>query len=141
MDWDSTTLFYTLLYSSHRLLPAVRQISQRIPPLSISEWIDLLREKRNQIAHSHVPTLSRKDFNDLLTNVKQAFSGLGFPLHALTQLESGVLTTADMQRLRLRLDDEGNRCDVLFLVIYSLLKCKSFPVTPSERLLSYAFDI
>ena len=61
------------------------------------------------MAHSNDPNLSQTDFNDLFTDVKQAFTALGFPLTRISQLEAGVLSTDDYQQLKKRLHGERNR--------------------------------
>ena len=61
------------------------------------------------MAHSKQTNMSEVDFNDLVTDVKQAFTGLGFPLTNVNQLETGVLYTLDLQRLQNLLNSERKR--------------------------------
>ena len=61
------------------------------------------------MAHSKQTSLPKTDFNDLVSDVKQAFTGLGFPLTNVNQLETGVLYTQDLQRLQNLLDSERKR--------------------------------
>ena len=61
------------------------------------------------MAHSKQTSLPKTDFNDLVSDVKQAFTGLGFPLTNVNQLETGVLCTQDLQRLQNLLDSERKR--------------------------------
>ena len=113
-DWDSTALFYALLYSSHQLLSNARKPPLRIPPLLSSEWVHVLRERRNYMAHCKQTSLSETDFNALVNDVKQAFTGLGFPLTNVNQLETGVLYTLDFQRLQNLLNSERKRYAVIY---------------------------
>ena len=61
------------------------------------------------MAHSKQTSLSQTNFHDLVNDVKQAFTGLGFSLANVNQLEIGVLYTLDLQRLQNLLDSERNR--------------------------------
>ena len=65
------------------------------------------------MAHSKQTSLSETDFNDLLNDVKQAFTGLGFSFANVNQLETGVLYTLDLQRLQNLLDSERKRYAVI----------------------------
>ena len=113
-DWDLTTLFYCLLYSSHQLIPFARYVTQRVPPLLSSEWIDNLREKRNRMAHSSKSCLSQADFNSFFADIKQAFDALKFPTSRLSRLGSGKLSTLDVQKLEQTLTNERNRYTMLY---------------------------
>ena len=118
-DWDCTVLFYVLLSSSHQLINPPRHKGSRSHPLQQSEWVDILREERNKIAHTKQAKLPQSKFDDLVQNVEMAFRGLGFSLVVLDQMKEAVLQTQDVKNLQDMFTKEMERYSLQYLYMSS----------------------
>ena len=98
--WDCTVLFYVLLSSGHQLLMPARRKQLRTRPLQDSEYIDMLREERNAVAHAKKAELSDAEFYQLVQNVKMAFRGIGFSTDCVNKMKIAVLETSEVKALK-----------------------------------------
>ena len=83
--------------------------------MSTSEWVDALRDRRNRLTHVKEAKLSSLDFSNLVNDVEQAFRTFGFSVDSVANIETSVLTTADMEKLQEKLDEERKRYDFYLL--------------------------
>ena len=115
--WDCTVLFYVLLSSGHQLLMPARRKQLRTQPLQDSEYVDMLREERNAVAHAKKAELSDAEFYQLVQNVEIAFHGIGFSTDCVNKMKTAVLETSEVKALKDLLKTEVERYDLdTFLV-------------------------
>ena len=109
--WDCTVLFYVLLKSGHQLLVPARPKGARSLPLQKSEYVDMLREERNAIAHAKTSKLSDAEFHQRIQNIEMAFSGIGFSTDGLNKMKTATLQTKELKALKDLLRKEEERYD------------------------------
>ena len=71
-EWDTSTLLYAILESDLKLMTQCRPYSERVPPLSESEEIDIIRGIRYS-HYDHVLSMSCSDlrFKNILVDIKR----------------------------------------------------------------------
>ncbi|KAI0238565.1 hypothetical protein LSAT2_010712 [Lamellibrachia satsuma] len=112
--FDSTTLFYCILYSrALPLLPLMRKKNARVPPLNTSELIDQLRDYRNQLAHSPNAEVDQQAFNARVADLTAIYQQLGWPSTDLLQAANDPMNTAECGRLQQELLKEADRNNAL----------------------------
>jgi len=97
--WDITTLAYVMLFSDLELVPKCRDKKDRFIPLHISEEIDIIREKRNDLAHAGAMAYSSDEFRDTVEKLKSAAKNI---------FEEGVEKEIDRianYRIRIQISD------------------------------------
>ena len=110
--WDGTTLFAVLLYSSHNLL--IADPNARV-------CIDDLRKLRNTCyGHLHAGKIEDPDYQQIVQDIKNAFSQMQWSLTGILATETKVLVTKDYERLRNDMQAEkanNKRLEVLLNLI------------------------
>ena len=115
-SFDSTTLFYCILYSRALLLPPMRPMrpkNVRVLPLNTSELIDQLREHRNLLAHSPNAEVDQQAFNARVADLTAIYQQLGWPCTDLQHAAIDPMNTAECDRLRQELLMEVARNNAL----------------------------
>ena len=112
-SFDSTTLFYCILYSRALLLQPMRKKNARVPPLNTSELIDQLREHRNLLAHSPNAEVDQQAFNARVADLTAIYQQLGWPLTDLLHAANHPMNTAESFRLQQELLKERARNNAL----------------------------
>jgi len=115
--WDTTILVYVFLYSNLNLIDQCRNPKEtRIPPLRISEEIDIIRETRNEY-FGHLPQMScpSHDFTAIVDKLKSVAKNI-FDADADAEKEIDdigkmPIDTQSTANLRQRLEEEKNRND------------------------------
>ena len=114
-QWDTTILVYIFLYSGLNLIDPCREPKEtRIPPLRISEEIDIIRDTRNKV-FGHLPQMScsSHDFSAIVDKLKGVATNV-FGADAEKEIDDIRKVSIDTKSttiLRQRLEDEKNRND------------------------------
>ena len=114
-QWDTTILVYVFLYSGLKLIDQCRNPKEkRIPPLRISEEIDIIRETRNEVfGHATQMSCPTHDFTALVDKLKSVARNI-FGADAEKEIDGIRKVPIDTQStadLRQRLEEEKNRND------------------------------
>ena len=95
--WDTTILVYVMLYSDLELVPKCRAKEERVPPLLISEEIDVIRDKRNKaFAHAETMVCSSDEFRNTIAELKSVAKNI-FEKGADNEIDSIAKSQARMQ--------------------------------------------
>jgi len=95
--WDTTTLVYVMLFSDLDLVPKRRGKEERVPPLLISEEIDIIRDNRNKaFAHAETMVCSSDEFRKTIAELKSAAKNI-FGEGAYNEIDSIAKSQARMQ--------------------------------------------
>ena len=99
--WDGTTLFAVLLYSSYNFLKA---------DPNARACIDNLRTLRNKCyGHLDSDKVEDQDYQQILQDVKNTFTQMGWPSTGILLIETRVLNTHDFRTLKNDLQQERAR--------------------------------
>jgi len=114
-QWDTTVLVYVFLYSGLSLIDQCRNPKEtRIPPLRISEEIDIIRETRNEF-FGHPPQMScpSHDFTAIVDKLKSVAKNIfGADVEKeIDDIGKVPISTQSTANLGQRLEDEKNRND------------------------------
>jgi len=117
-QWDTTTLVYVLLYSNLNLIDQCRKPKEtRIPPLRISEEIDIIRETRNEY-FGHLPQMScpSHDFTAIVDKLKSVAKNIfGADVEKeIDDIGKVPIDTQSTAKLRQRLEEEKTCNDQLY---------------------------
>jgi len=95
--WDTTTLVYVMLFSDLDLVPKCRAKEERVPPLFISEEIDIIRDKRNKaFAHAETMVCSSDEFRATIEELKSVARSI-FGKDAENEIDSIAKSQMRMQ--------------------------------------------
>ena len=120
-EWDGTTLFAVLLYSSHCLLKA--------NPSTIT-CVDSLRELRNTcFAHLNEAKIDDVCYQQILSDTKNIFQLMGWPCTGLTIIDRTSLISEDVSELLTNVRDEKLRNNSL---VQDILQIKA-DVTSNKK--------
>jgi len=113
--WDTTILVYVFLYSGLNLIDPCREPKQaRVPPLRISEEIDIIRETRNEFfGHATQMSCLSHDFTAIVDKLKGIAKNI-FGTDAekeIDDIRKVSIETKSTANLRQRLEEEKNRND------------------------------
>ena len=111
-NFDSTTLFYCLLFcGTDLLLPGARKKELRGSPFHQSERVDQLREQRNALAHATTPSVSQADFRARIQEIEEIYQDLQWDQTKLKQAAYDQLWPMEYERLRQKIELEKTRID------------------------------
>ncbi len=99
-EWDCTTLFFAILYSRVPIIDA-----------PMKKNVDGLRIMRNTyFGHVTSSQLLKQEFDDLIADLIQIFTALGFNTNDITDVETKTLETFDFKSLQeeLKIENEKN---------------------------------
>ena len=111
-EWDMFTLIFVMLDSSLDLVEGCRRNDRRIPPLRISEEIDLIRVIKNDFySHASSMSCSFSNFMTITSRIKSTAKHI-FGNDAGNEIanivQSPVATTMTIERLKQQLEKEKN---------------------------------
>ena len=114
-QWDTTILVYIFLYSGLNLIDQCRNPKEtRVPPLLISEEIEIIRETRNEIfGHAMHMSCPSHDFSAIVDNLQSVAKNI-FGAYAEKEIDDIRKVPIDPQstaNLRQRVEEEKNRND------------------------------
>ena len=100
-EWDGTTLFAVLLFSSYNFFRA--DPNARV-------CIDRLRKLRNE-SYAHLDSTKIDDpaYNNIFKDAKNVFKQMGWQSNGIILIEARVLNTHDFQRLKTDMQQERAR--------------------------------
>ncbi|KAI0214344.1 hypothetical protein LSAT2_000586 [Lamellibrachia satsuma] len=111
-NFDSTTLFYCLLFcGTDLLLPGARKKELRGSPFHQSERVDQLREQRNALAHATTPSVSQADFQARIQEIEEIYQDLQWDETKLKQAAYDQLWPMEYEGLRQKIELEKTRID------------------------------
>ena len=97
-DWDSTMLFYAILFSD--------SVGLRLSPIVRKNVDDLRNFKNQEYAHLRQGSLSDKDFQNAISKVEVAFQALSLPTVQIQELKyQKTFQTKDLTKVRKEVDD------------------------------------
>ena len=99
--FDGTTLFSILLYSSQKFCQDQSNIKTNIDKLRLI--------RNNCFAHLPSASLTDQEYQTLLAEVKSIFSGLGWPITSVCDIEQNSISTSKVKQLEDELIAEGKR--------------------------------
>ena len=112
-QWDTTVLVYIFLYSGLNLIdPCRNPREKRVPPLRISEEIDIIRETRNEFFdHAAQMSCPSHDFTALVGKLKSV-ARIIFGVDTEKEIDDITNVSIDLQlraNLRQKLEEEKIR--------------------------------
>jgi len=95
--WDTNILVYVMLFSDLDLVPKCRAKEERVPPLLISEEIDIIRDERNKaFAHAKTMVYSSDEFINTIAELKSVAKNI-FEKGADNEIDSIAKSQTRMQ--------------------------------------------